>query len=86
MTGSYLQNNQKPESNSNVYFLHGFTNEIKKGIVLFTTNIDNKGLSNVYVQIQGKTNQYHITISNVYNHKPVQIEKKDIFGKVKVWE
>lgn len=86
MKGSYLQNNQKPKNSDSIYFLYGFNNEVKKGTVLFSTDIDNKGLSNVYIQIQSKDGQYHIAISSVYDHKPVQIEKEDEFGKIKVWE
>lgn len=80
--GSYLDKKKTPKEGDLVYFLHGFNNEIKRGKIIKLSNIDNKGLANTYMDIEGG---YHTSIDRIYDHKPKKVKVKDEYGEVTVW-
>lgn len=86
MKGSYLDNKKMPKEGETVYFLHGFDRKIKKGKIVKITNIDNKGLANTSMDIESNGKIIHTDISQIYDHKPKQVVKKDEYGEVKIWE
>ena len=84
--GSYLDNKKLPKEGSTVYALVGFDRKIVKGKIKKVHNIDNRGLGNTYLDLDVKGKNYHIDISQVYDHKPKQVKTKDEYGEVTIWE
>lgn len=86
--GSFLDNKKIPKENQVVYFLSGSIAPFKilKGIIKSITNIDQKGLSNTYFDIESNNKLFHVNIGSVFDHKPKQIEIEDEFGKIKIWQ
>lgn len=84
--GSYLDNKKMPKEGQEVYALVGFERKIVKGKIRKLTNIDNKGLANTYLDINSGGKNYHVDISQVYDHKPKQVKTKDEYGDVTIWE
>lgn len=85
--GSYLDNQKLPKEGDVVYVMTsrlGIGNP-KKGIVKNITNIDNRGLSNTYLDIDVNGSLRHVNLMLVYDHKPKQVTKKDEFGEIKTW-
>lgn len=84
--GSYLDNKKMPKEGDTVYALVGFDKKIVKGKIIKINNIDNKGLANTYLDLDANGKTYHTDISQIYDHKPKQVVKRDEYGEVKVWE
>ncbi len=89
-TGSLCENGRLPKVGQAVWALVtiGRTIEEKprRGYVMSVTNIDNRGLSNTYCDIglaSGK--RVHVSISQIYGHKPKMVEIVDEYGPVSVW-
>lgn len=85
-SGSYLDNKKMPKEGQEVYALVGFERKVVKGRLKKISNIDNRGLANTYLDIDVKGKNYHISIDQVYDHKPKQVKTKDEYGEVTVWE
>ncbi len=84
--GSFLDNKRIPKQGQAVYALVGFERKVVKGTVTKLSNIDQKGLANTYLDINAKGKNYHVDISQVYDHKPKQVKTKDEYGEVTIWE
>jgi len=89
--GNYLKNKKMPKVGERVWFLKGQMSPFKvgKGKIIAVTNIDRRGLSNVYVDIEesdGNKKNYHCNIMQLFDHRPKYIEKTDEFGKTYIWE
>jgi len=82
---TYLDNKKIPKINEKVYALVGFENKIVNGKIVSVNNIDNKGLSNCYLDIDVSGKKYHVNISQIFNHKPKKVQIKDEYGFVTVW-
>ena len=87
MKKSLLFNNKTPKIGDCFFALVGFNPRVIHGKVINVTNIDNKGISNTYVDLKDNTGQnLHVNIMCLYDHKPELIEIEDEFGTVKIWE
>jgi len=86
--GSYLEKKKMPKEGETVYALLSMPTKIIKAKILRITNIDNKGLGNTYMDVQelGTNKTLHLSIDQIYDHKPKQTEIEDEYGKVKVWK
>ena len=84
--GSYLDNKKMPKEGDTVFALVGFDRKVVKGTITKISNIDQKGLSNTYLDLNVNGKNYHLDISQIYDHKPKQMKKKDEYGEVTVWE
>jgi hypothetical protein len=85
-TGSYLDNIQLPKEGQIVYFLKGqIAAKPIKGKIVTITNIDKKGLSNTYLDIEVNSRIYHTNISQVFDHLPKYQELSDEYGSYKKW-
>lgn len=85
--GSYLDNKKMPKEGQEVYVLSGqMADKVVKGKIRKITNIDQKGLSNTYFDIEANGRNYHVNIAQVYDHKPKQVKTKDEYGDVTIWE
>ena len=84
--GSFLDNQKLPKVGQTLYALVGFDRKVVKGKVIKLSNIDQKGLSNTYLDIDSNGKKYHIDISQVFDHKPKQVKTKDEYGDVTIWE
>ena len=83
---NYLNQNKVPKINDKVYALVGFDACIIQGTISTITNIDNKGLSNTYVDIQTGNLKYHVNIGCIFDHLPIKITIQDDYGKLQVWD
>ncbi len=87
--GSYLENKKLPKEGDIVYFLFtkkdSLDQKIAKGKIERVNNIDNKGLSNTYLDINSGGRNFHVNIDQVFDHKPKYTELEDQFGKFKKW-
>lgn len=84
--GSFLDNQKLPKEGQTVYAIVGFNNKIVKGKVTRLTNIDNKGLSNTYLNIDVNGKNYHLSIDQIYDHIPKKVKIKDEYGETTIWE
>lgn len=85
-TGSFLDNKKIPKLNQNVWFLSGMFGDIpKKGKVLDISDIDRKGLSNTYLEIETSKEKKHVNIMLVFDHKPKKTKIKDEYGELTKW-
>ena len=84
--GNYLENKKIPKEGETVYALIGFDKKVVKGIIKRVSNIDNKGLANTYLDIDVKGKNYHIDISQIYDHKPKKVKVKDQYGETIIWQ
>jgi hypothetical protein len=87
LKGSVLSQGKVPKIGEKVFGLVGFDAKPVEGVVVSVNNIDNKGLSNTYVDFKTETGKtYHSNVSQLFRHKPKKVEKQDQYGKVSVWE
>lgn len=84
--GSYLDNMKNPKINETIWALVGFENNIVKGLIVKVSNIDNKGASNTYIDIESDGHKYHINIDQIFDHIPEKVEKQDIYGRYTKWQ
>lgn len=84
--GSFLDKGALPEDGQAVFCVVGFDQKVVKGIVQKSTNIDNKGLANTYVDVIASDKTYHVAINQVYDHEPCKVVVEDEFGKLSVWK
>lgn len=84
--GSFLDNKKLPKEGQKVWALVGFDRKIVQGTVKKLSNIDQKGLANTYLDLDVKGKNYHLDISQIYDHKPKQVKTKDEYGEVTIWE
>ena len=84
--GSFLDNKILPKLNQNVWILSGQFGDIPlQGIIKNISNIDKKGLSNTYVDVQTKKGIKHVNIDQIFDHKPIKTKIKDKFGVTSKW-
>ena len=86
--GSCLDINTLPKPGDKVWAM---TSKIgigdpREGIVIRDMNIDNKGLSNTYLDIEIEGKNHHLNIMLVYNHLPKMVRIEDDYGEVTIWE
>ena len=84
--GSYLDNKRMPKEGDTVYALVGFDRKVVKGKVMKVSNIDQKGLANTYLDIDVNGKNYHLDVSQIFDHKPKKVKTKDEYGEVTIWE
>ena len=84
--GNFAENQTLPRNNQLIYAVIGFDQKVTKGRVQKTTNIDNKGIANTYVDVIVNDKNYHLSINQVYDHKPEKVIVNDIYGAVTIWE
>ena len=58
----------------------------RKGVIALVSNIDTKGLANVYVDVRVGKRLLHVSISQIFDHKPVLTQHEDSFGNIQTWE
>lgn len=84
--GSYLDIEKIPKEGENVYAVVGFNQKIIKGKIVNITDIDRKGFSNTYVEVEDKNGKkYKLAINQIFDHKPKKEIIKDEYGETKVW-
>jgi len=86
--GSYLDQNKTPYKKDKIWVM---TAKIgigspQIGVIHRITNIDNKGLSNTYLDILVGNKILHVNIMLVYDHKPKKVKITDICGEIVKWE
>lgn len=75
-----------PKEGEVVWFLSGQVNQKPmNGTVVRITNIDRKGLSNTYMDIEVDGVVHHVNIAQVFDHKPNLRTVKDEYGETKRW-
>ena len=85
--GSFLDNKKIPKEEQNVWILSGtFADKPEQGIIKISYNIDRKGLSNTYLDVETKKGIKHLNIAQIFDHKPKKIKVKDEYGEITKWE
>jgi hypothetical protein len=85
--GSLLDNMIMPVSGMVVWARVGMMGEsIVQGKILNYSDIDNRGLANIYVNVTGDDGvSYSAPVSRIFLHRPEYVEIEDCYGPVHVW-